>query len=151
MVGITLEKLQRGADRTFSIVTISLHAVKQSHFQCIYAFIYMLVLLLLLYPITERNVREMDDAQELAYGILAWFWNTCICAHKYIYELYSCSWLQLAGILSPQINIGNRCDSQMVGIQRLRKHMVLGFQLFIFKMKSDYDQIIYKMLFLNIR
>ena len=28
MVGITLEKLQRGAHRTFSIVTISLDAVK---------------------------------------------------------------------------------------------------------------------------
>ena len=42
------------------------------------------------YNRTERNVREMNDAQELAYGILAWFWNTCICAHKHIYELYSC-------------------------------------------------------------
>ena len=50
----------------------------------------MLVLLLLLSPITKRNVREMNDAQELAYGILAWFWNPCICAHKHIYELYSC-------------------------------------------------------------
>ena len=31
----------------------------------IYAFKYILVLLLLLSPITERNVREMNDAQEL--------------------------------------------------------------------------------------
>ena len=50
----------------------------------------MLVLLLLLSPITQRNLREMNDAQELAYGILALYWNTCICAHKHIYELYSC-------------------------------------------------------------
>ena len=65
----------------------------------------MSVLLLLLYPITERNVIEMNDAQELAYGILAWFWNTCICAHKHIYmNFIAVSWLQLGGILSPQMN-----------------------------------------------
>ena len=51
----------------------------------------MLVLLLLLSPITERNLREMNDAQELAYGILALYWNTCICAHKHIYELAAIS------------------------------------------------------------
>ena len=49
----------------------------------------MLVLLLLLSPITERNLREMNDAQELVYGILVLYWNTCICGHKHIYELYS--------------------------------------------------------------
>ena len=27
---------------------------------------------------------------QLVYGILAWFQITCICAHKHIYELYSC-------------------------------------------------------------
>ena len=49
----------------------------------------MLVFLLLLSPVMESNLREMNDAQEFAYGILAWFWNKCICAHKHIYELYS--------------------------------------------------------------
>ena len=69
----------------------------------------MLVLLLLLSPITERNLREMNDAQELAYGILAMYWNTCICAHKYIYELYSC----FLAAISRHIESSNKHMQQM--------------------------------------
>ena len=79
--------------------------------QRIYAFKYILVLLLLLSPITERNLREMNDAQVLAYGILH---GSRI--HEFVHisiymNFIAVSWLQLAGILSPQINICNRCDS----------------------------------------
>ena len=64
----------------------------------------------LLSPITQRNLREMlNDAQALAYGILAWFWNTCICAHKYIYELCS----SFLAAISRHIESSNKYMQQM--------------------------------------
>ena len=63
-------------------------------------------------PITERNLREMlNDAQALGMGFLH---DSGIHAfvHRSIYvNFVAVSWLQLAGILSPQINIYSRCDS----------------------------------------
>ena len=114
----SLGEASKRAGRNFSIVTISLHSQVEPLLQCIYAFKYMLVLLLLLSLITERNLREMNDAQALAYGILHGS-RVQEFVHISIYmNFIAVSWLQLAGILSTQINRCSRCDSQIVDIQR---------------------------------
>ena len=76
----------------------------------------MLVLLLLLSPIIERNLREMNDAQALAYGILHGFGIHEFVRISIYMNFIAVSWLQLAGILSTQINRSSRCDSLIVDI-----------------------------------